>query len=121
MNCCSRNILAPVQSLLCTIYTPPNQFSRVDGWLAKCLVPGLPPKSTPVLAGPVSVAQNIELSTHTLSGITISFYIPDKEPKYRSVRLNTGHLAAYTVHAILNNVCPACKQYDRPRRLECAD
>ena len=44
MNCCSRNILAPVQSLLCTIYTRPNQFSpvfkrRVDRWLAKCLTP----------------------------------------------------------------------------------
>jgi len=37
MNCCSRNILAPFQSLLCTIYTSPNQFSPVfwtGGWLS---------------------------------------------------------------------------------------
>jgi len=38
------------------------------------------------------VAQNFELITHALSGVTIIF-IPDKEPKYRTVRLNTGHLA----------------------------
>ena len=38
---------------------------------------------------PVSVAQ---ILTHALSGITIIF-ISDKEPKYRIVRLNTGHLA----------------------------
>jgi len=30
--------------------------------------------------------------THALSGISFIF-IPDKEPKYRTVRLNTGHLA----------------------------
>jgi len=29
---------------------------------------------------------------HALSGITLIF-IPDKEPKYRTVRLNIGHLA----------------------------
>src|SRR6218665_2669659 len=44
----------------------------------------------------VPVAQNIELFTHALSGITIIF-IPDKEPKYRKVRLNTGHLATLSV------------------------
>ena len=37
-------------------------------------------------------AQNIELFTHVLSGNNINF-IPDKESKYRTVRLNTGHLA----------------------------
>ena len=44
------------------------------------------------LAVPVSVAQNIELFTHALSCIIIIF-IPNKETKYRTVRLNTGHLA----------------------------
>jgi len=42
---------------------------------------------------PVSVTQNIELFTHALPGIAIFFFIPDKEPKYQAVRLNTGHLA----------------------------
>jgi len=37
------------------------------------------------------VAQNIELFTFALSGITI-ILIPNKGPKYRTVRLNTGHL-----------------------------
>jgi len=39
MNCCSTNILAPIQSLLCTNYVRPNQFSPIllDGWLAKGL------------------------------------------------------------------------------------
>jgi|SRR6218665_1258252 len=40
---------------------------------------------------PVCLAQTIEQFTHVLSGITINI-IPDKEPKYRTVRLNTGHL-----------------------------
>jgi len=40
----------------------------------------------------VSLAQTIELFTHVLSGITVNI-IPDKEPKYQTVRLNTGHLA----------------------------
>ena len=40
----------------------------------------------------VSVAQNIALFTHALPDISIIF-IPDKESKYRTVRLNTGHLA----------------------------
>ena len=40
----------------------------------------------------LSGAQNIELFTHALSGIT-TIFIPDKDPKYRTVRLNTGHLA----------------------------
>src|SRR6218665_1283345 len=45
------------------------------------------------LAVSVSVACNIELLTQALSGTCISITIPDKEPKYRTVRLNTGHLA----------------------------
>src|SRR6218665_2075346 len=44
------------------------------------------------LAVPVSMGQNIELFTHALSGITIIFIL-DKESKYRTVRLHTGHLA----------------------------
>src|SRR6218665_1344462 len=35
MNCCSRNILAPVQSLLCTIYIYPKDWWR-GGWLSAC-------------------------------------------------------------------------------------
>ena len=47
------------------------------------------------LAMLMSMAQNFELFTHALSGITIIF-IPNKESKYRTVRLNTGHPA--TLH-----------------------
>jgi len=72
------------------------------------------------LAVPLSVAENIELFTHALSGITI-IIIPDKEPKYRTVRLNTRHLATllriYLLtylqrHTILHAdvQCTPCKQ-----------
>ena len=44
------------------------------------------------LAAPVSLARTFDLFPHVLSGITINI-IPDKELKYRAVRLNTGHLA----------------------------
>jgi len=44
------------------------------------------------LSVPVSLAQTIEIFTHALSGITINI-IQDKEPKYRTVLLNIGHLA----------------------------
>ena len=50
------------------------------------------------LVMPVSLAQTIELFTHVLSGITgitctcIINIIPDKEPNYRAVQLNIGHL-----------------------------
>src|SRR6218665_2754119 len=46
----------------------------------------------------VPVAQNIELFTRALSNImpTIIF-IPDKKPKYRTVQLNTGHLATLSM------------------------
>ena len=39
----------------------------------------------------MSVAHNFQLFTHELSGITIIF-VPNIEPKYRTARLNTGHL-----------------------------
>src|SRR6218665_3520597 len=45
------------------------------------------------------VAQNIELVTLALSGITI-ILIPDKGPKHRTVRLNTGHLATLNMKYI---------------------
>jgi len=45
------------------------------------------------------VAQNIELLTHALSGITI-ILIPNKGPKYRTVQLNTGHLATLNIKYI---------------------
>ena len=48
------------------------------------------------LSMPVPVAQNIELFTHALSGITVIFIL-DKESKYQTVRLNTGHLATLTI------------------------
>jgi len=57
--------------------------SRVARWLS--------PKYR-ILIASVSLAQTIELFTHVLSGITINI-IPDKEPKYQTVRLNTGRLA----------------------------
>jgi len=46
------------------------------------------------------VAQNIELFTHALSSITIIILIPDKGPKYRTVKLNTGHLATLNMKYI---------------------
>ena len=53
------------------------------------------------LTVPMSVAQNIELLTHALLfGITIIF-VPNKEPKYRTVRLNAGHLATLISKALL--------------------
>jgi len=39
------------------------------------------------LVVPMSVAQNIQLWTHALSGIIVIF-IPDKEQKYQTVHLN---------------------------------
>src|SRR6218665_2089667 len=54
------------------------------------IVASLPSQKYRTLTVPMSVAQNIELLTSALSGITI--IIPDKEPKYWTVRLNTGHL-----------------------------
>src|SRR6218665_825466 len=47
-----------------------------------------------------SVAQNIEPYTHALSCISIIF-IPDKEPKYRTVQLNTGYLATSKTEFLL--------------------
>src|SRR6218665_1232033 len=55
------------------------------------IVARLHPQKYRTLTVPMSIAQNIELLTSALSGITIIF-IPDKEPKYWTVRLNTGHL-----------------------------
>jgi len=55
---------------------------------------------------PVSVSQNIELFTHALRGITITS-IPDRQPKYQTVQLNTGHLATLNVkrfHGIIFSV-----------------
>jgi len=60
-----------------------GSLTRVARWL-------LPKHQT--LAVPVSVAQNIELLSHALSGITIIFI-----PKYWTVQLNTGHLATLPV------------------------
>jgi len=58
-------------------------------------LPGGSLKNTGHCSVSVSVARNIELLTHALFGITVIF-IPDKDPKYRTVRLNTGHLATLT-------------------------
>jgi len=43
--------------------------------------------------GSASVCGTRYWAIYKLSGITIIF-IPDKEPKYRTVLLNTGHLLA---------------------------
>ena len=48
---------------------------------------------------PVSLAQTIELFTHVLSGIIITITL-DKEQKYRTVRLNTGHLATLATQQV---------------------
>jgi len=58
-----------------------------DGRVARWLSP-----KYRTLAVPVSLAQTIGLFTNVLFGTTINI-IPDKEPKYRRVFLNTGHLA----------------------------
>jgi len=51
------------------------------------------------------VAQNIGLLTHALSDIIIiNFLYPDKEQKYRTVRLNTGRLATQNTTSIENYV-----------------
>ena len=42
--------------------------------------------------------RDLKYQTHVLSGITFIF-IPDKEPKYRTVRSNTGHLATLQIVA----------------------
>ena len=57
------------------------------------------------------VAQNIELFTLALSGITI-ILIPDKGLKYRTVRLNTGHLATLSMKYI--NRPPLLDDLDPP-------
>src|SRR6218665_1177655 len=65
-----------------------------------------------------SVAQNIEIFAHALSGIAIIF-IPDKEPKYRTIQLNTGHpaiLVGLYMHGYVRDVlhwlpCPQCIAY----------
>ena len=57
------------------------------------------------------VAQNIELFTLALSGITI-ILIPNIGPKYRTVRLNTGHLAALNMKYI--NRPPLLDDLDLP-------
>ena len=44
----------------------------------------------------------MELFAHALSSITIIF-IPDKEPKYRTVWLNTEHLATLFLSHQLNS------------------
>src|SRR6218665_505401 len=55
----------------------------------------------------------IELFTHGLSDITIIF-IPDKEPKYQTVRLNTGHLATLSFFAghVKCSICLVFYAYD---------
>jgi|SRR6218665_2904051 len=71
------------------------------------------------LAVPVSVIQNIELFAHTraLSVITIIF-IPDKEPKYRTFRLNTGYLATLRPHKARLHVGVGALWHSRANRLE---
>jgi len=59
------------------------------------------------------VAQNVELFTLALSGITI-ILIPDKSPKYRTVRINTGHLATLNMKYI--NRPPLLDDLDPPLR-----
>src|SRR6218665_1917303 len=60
------------------------------------------------------VAQNIELFTLALSGITI-ILIPEKGPKYRTVRLNTVHLPTLNIKYI--NRPPLLDDLDPPLSL----
>ena len=74
----------------------PNNAKVCLGWVwmrsvKSNIVARLHPQKYRTLTVPMSIAQNIELLTSALSGITIIF-IPDKEPKYWTLRLNTGHL-----------------------------
>ena|SRR6218665_1741638 len=49
-------------------------------------------------AVPASVAPNIELLAYALPGITCSInFIQDKEPKYRTFRLNSGYMYLATL------------------------
>src|SRR6218665_1262078 len=50
---------------------------------------------------------------HALSGITIIF-IPDKEPKYRTVQLNTGYLATSKTEFILIGLHDQLKKIPDP-------
>jgi len=53
------------------------------------------------------VAQNIELFAHALTGTPITIiFIPNKDPKYRTVRLSIGHLATLVNISNLNNAEP---------------
>src|SRR6218665_995915 len=71
---------------------------RVARWLSsKC--------RTLAVAVLVYVAQTVELFTHALSGGITVIFIPDKEPQYRTVRLNTGHLATLYTVLYLNAIC----------------
>jgi len=74
------------------IYKTVDLLHKELHWIASWLSTGHWTKAVPV-----SVAQNIELFTHALSIITIIFIL-DKEPKYRTVRLNTRHLATLELH-----------------------
>jgi len=61
-------------------------------------LPGGSPKNTGHWHG----AQTIELFTYVFSGITINSIL-DKEPIYRTVRLNTGHLATLHMNHCTNS------------------
>ena len=41
--------------------------------------------------------RNKAISDTCIAGILLSVFIPSKEPKYRTVSLNTGHLATLTI------------------------
>jgi len=66
---------------------------------------------------PVSVAYNIEILTHELSGITIIF-IPDKEPKYWTTRLKSGHLATLNYYGAVTQPKAHKATMGRPKQME---
>ena|SRR6218665_541414 len=79
----------PISMYKC--FTVPSKV-RVARWLS--------PKYR-TLAVLVYLAQNVEPFKHALSSITIIF-IPDKDQKYLTIRLNTGHLATLKSSVMLD-------------------
>src|SRR6218665_3620094 len=79
-----------------------ESVNRVARWLSQ---------NYRILTVSMLVAQSIELFTLALSSITI-ILTPDKCPKYRTVRLNTGHLATLNMKYI--NRPPLLDNLDPP-------
>src|SRR6218665_2814489 len=89
LNCCFRDVTFSLWFVKLPEVATEN-VNRVARWLSQ---------NNRTLTVSMLVAQNIELFTLALSGITI-ILTPDKGQKYRTVRLNTGHLATLNMKYI---------------------